>query len=101
MNKILAALSYLNIFLWIIIYSLFKDDPYINSHLKYALIVNLIGIIQFLLGISGLYFVSYPLLIFYLIILIYGIVNALLGNDSPEYLQKLYEPFSNYLDQYF
>ncbi len=102
-ERIIAALSYIGLIPWVIIYVLFKDyDSLVNAHLKYSLIVVLLQFISLVFLTAGHLTISSILSFISGLLTILGIVYALLGYEEVPILSQIYENYlSQYVDQWF
>jgi len=96
-ERIVAAFSYLGILPWVIVYALFKDDEFVNSHLRQSLIVSLLNLLFNLFALAKIPLLAYICFVLWVILALIGIGYAILGEEEAPILSDIY---NNYLDQY-
>jgi len=78
-------------------YALGKEDSFVNSHLKNALVVIIIGLFAIIFQLMGLYLLSAIFHIITLVLTILGIIYAILDKEEIPLVSQVYE---NHLSQY-
>ena len=96
-ERIIAAFSYLGILPWVIVYALFKDDEFVNSHLRQSLIVSFLNLLFNIFTLARIPMLAYIFLILWIFLALIGIGYAIMGEEEVPMLTNIY---NNYLDQY-